>query len=215
MIANLPRWLIVLFVLLLVLAWKDWSNRPVVQAEGLRLAHAPNQRSVNPKETLQIGDFTLELQASFDIEARVLSTERYRRGPTADLAPLDLALGWGVMSDQTVVDQIQISQGGRWYILRWDQNPPAPERVIMQSSGNMHIIPADDGIRSQVLDLRRGEFIRLSGYLVNAEGPGGFRWKSSLSRDDTGDGACELFLVKSIEILVPPEAGAQAVSSLH
>ncbi len=215
MIANLPRWLIVLVVLLLILAWRDWSHRPVVQPEGLRLAQAPKQRTISPKETLQLGDFRLELQASFEIEARVLSTERYRLGPTADLAPLDLALGWGVMSDQAVVDQIRVSQGGRWYILRWDQKPPAPERVIMQSSGNMHIIPADDAIRSQAFALRRGEFVKLSGHLVNAQGPGGFRWKSSLSRDDTGDGACELFLVEAIEILTPPERKSDAATGLH
>jgi len=203
-ISNLPRWLLVLLVVLLALAWRDWTHRPVVQPEGLRLATLPKQRMVSRQEPLQIGDFSLALQASFDIEARVLSSERYRLGPTADLAPIDLALGWDVMSDQAVVDRISVSQGGRWYILRWDHNPPAPERVLMQSSGNMHIIPADDSVRKQVFGLRDGEFVRLQGYLVNAEGPGGFRWRSSLSRDDTGDGACELFLVQSIEVLQPP-----------
>jgi hypothetical protein len=201
---NLPRWLIVLLVVLLVLAGRNWLNRPVVQPHGQRLAMEPRQGGLVAPQTLQLGDFSLDFQASFDIAARVLSSERYRLGPTAGLAPLDLALGWGVMSDQATVEQLEVSQGGRWYILRWDLKPPAPERVLMQSSGNMHIIPADDSVRKQAFDLREGEFVRMKGYLVNAEGPGGFRWTSSLSRDDTGDGACELFLVQSIEVLQAP-----------
>ncbi len=136
-----------------------------------------------------------------------MSTERYRLGVSADLAPLDLALGWGLMSDQAIVDRITVSQGARWFILRWDLPPPAPETSIMQSSGNMHIIPADDSVRKQAFSLRPGEFVALSGYLVDAQGPGDFRWSSSLSRDDIGDGACELFLVEAIKRLqVPLEA---------
>ena len=35
----------------------------------------------------------------------------------------------------------------------------------------------------------------MTGYLVNATGPGGEAWNSSLRRDDTGNGACEVFYV--------------------
>jgi hypothetical protein len=205
--SSLPRWLIILMVVLAVLSLWQWSNRPVEQAYGLRLAQIPKQQDLANAQSRQLGDFSLQPRARFDIEARVLSAERYRMGISADLAPLDLALGWGVMSDQAIVDQISVSQGARWYILRWGPQPPAPEREIMRSSGNMHIIPATDGIRSQALSLRAGEFVKLTGFLVDAQGPGGFRWGTSLSRDDTGDGACELFLVESLETLQPPSNG--------
>lgn len=202
--SSMPRWLLVLLVVLVLLAWRDWSQRPVEQPYGLRLAKVPQQQDLASAAPRALGEFSLQPRARFDVEARVLSTERYRLGVSADLAPLDLALGWGVMSDQAVVDRIQVSQGARWYILRWDAQPPASEREIMRSSSNMHIIPADDSIRRQVFGLRPGEFVRLNGQLVDASGPGGFRWSTSLSREDTGDGACELFLVESVEVLQPP-----------
>jgi len=208
-ISSLPRWLIVLFLLLIVFAWRDWSNRPLVQADGLRLLQLPEQFNLQNAEIRQLEDFSLQPMARFELQARVLSAERYRFGVSAELAPLDLALGWGLMSDQAIVDQIQISQGSRWYILRWELPPPADERSIMQSSGNMHIIPADDEVRDQALSLREGEFVELTGYLVNAQGPNGFRWSSSLSREDTGDGSCELFLVESIRRM---EVGAARAS---
>jgi hypothetical protein len=206
-ISNLPRWLIVFLVLLSVWAWRDWSSRPVEQAYGLRLAQAPRQQNLASADIRQLGDFKLQPRARFTIEARVLSTERYRMGISADLAPIDLALGWGVMSDQAVVDQLEVSQGARWYILRWGANPPASEQEIMSSSGNMHIIPVDDAVRDQAFSLRVGQFVQLSGYLVDAQGPNNFRWGTSLSRNDTGDGACELFLVESLQLLVPPGPG--------
>ena len=201
MIASLPRWLILLFLLLMMLAWRDWSNRPLVHADGLRLSQLPRQVDLQKAEPRYLGDFSLQPRARFDLQARVLSSERYRLGLSADLAPLDLALGWGLMSDQAIVDQIQVSQGSRWYILRWDLPPPADERSIMQSSGNMHIIPADSAVRDLAFSLRAGEFVELSGYLVDAQGPDGFRWSSSLSREDTGGGSWELFLVESIRRL--------------
>jgi hypothetical protein len=200
--SSLPRWLLILLLLLAVLAGREWSQRPLKQPYGLRLAQSPQQQNLASAASRQLGDFSLQPRARFYLEARVLSAERYRMGISADLAPLDLALGWGLMSDQAIVDQVTISQGARWYILRWGQQAPAPEREIMRSSGNMHIIPADDAIRKQAFSLRAGEFVKLKGYLVDAQGPGGFRWGTSLSRDDTGDGACELFLVESVEVVV-------------
>ena len=38
----------------------------------------------------------------------------------------------------------------------------------------------------------------MRGYLVNASFPDGSSWNSSLRRDDTGNGACEVFYVQSI-----------------
>ena len=45
------------------------------------------------------------------------------------------------------------------------------------------------------------EFVRLTGYLVDVQGPGGFRWRTSLTREDTGDGACELMWIERVEVL--------------
>jgi hypothetical protein len=45
---------------------------------------------------------------------------------------------------------------------------------------------------------RPGEVVTLRGYLVDVRGPNGFRWNTSLRRDDTGDGACELMWVEQV-----------------
>src|SRR5690606_21681074 len=109
----------------------------------------------------------------------------------------DLVLGWGPMSDQAVLDAIDISQGGRAYTW-WTDAPPVALREIERHSANVHILPASDAIEKQVLALRRGELVELSGHLVQIQGDDGWTWRTSLTRDDTGDGACEVFWVEEV-----------------
>ena len=44
----------------------------------------------------------------------------------------------------------------------------------------------------------RGDRIRIDGWLIEADAPDGWRWRSSLTREDVGDGACEIVYVCSI-----------------
>lgn len=73
----------------------------------------------------QQGKYELEALANFDIEARVLSKENYYADRESELVPVDLALGWGAMSDSSVLEKLSISQSGRFYFYRWKNEPPA------------------------------------------------------------------------------------------
>ena len=44
------------------------------------------------------------------------------------------------------------------------------------------------------------QVITLHGYLVEVRANDGWHWRSSLTRNDTGNGACELVWVESVEI---------------
>jgi hypothetical protein len=136
--------------------------------------------------------------AGFSIEARVLSREDYSLGREAAYSPTDLALGWGRMTDDAVVSRLDISQGGRWYRYRWKDAPPIPLDEIVRSSANMHMIPADDAVAAALDRIERGERVRIDGWLVEVNAEDGWRWRSSLTRDDSGGGACELVYVCSI-----------------
>ena len=47
------------------------------------------------------------------------------------------------MSDQTVLDQLKISQSMRFYWYEYRMPPPIPQDEIMKHSANLHIIPAN------------------------------------------------------------------------
>lgn len=71
---------------------------------------------------------------------------------------------------------------------------------ISRHSSNMHMVPLDDDVRATLLDARRGHLVRITGWLIEARANDGWRWRSSLSRGDTGQGACELVLVERVEL---------------
>lgn len=140
-----------------------------------------------------IGDGSLSPLAGFSVEARVLGREDYRIGREATFSPTDLALGWGRMADEAVLAQLDISQGGRWYRYRWRDQPPIPADEIIRSSANMHIVPANDAVAAALGRVEAGQRLRIDGWLVRIDADDGrWHWRSSLSRDDSGDGACEL-----------------------
>jgi hypothetical protein len=78
-----------------------------------------------------------------------------------------------------------------------------------QCISNNHLITDNKRIREQISKVHIGDQIRIKGWLVdyqNVEVSGYWR-KSSLSRKDVGDGACEVIFVKELEILKPATPG--------
>jgi hypothetical protein len=175
-----------------------WSDREIHRPGGMLINDEPVQRQIYASSTREKSGYHIELLASFDIRARVIAAERYRFDRGAVLSPVDLALGWREMSDSAVLQQIKISQGGRAYTW-WAKNYPVPRNIIETHSANMHMIPADDDIERRLKSLRPGNLIHIKGYLVEVTNKEGFRWKSSLTRSDTGAGACELIWIESLE----------------
>ena len=104
------------------------------------------------------------------------------------------------------MDEISISQSGRWYYWR-TSNFPIPRRDIETMSANMHLIPANDAIENQIEETQEGDIIEITGSLVKAtSNSDNWAWKSSLTRSDTGNGACEVILVKELKITGTNEA---------
>lgn len=180
--------------------WTWWGNRPVARAAGVLAPDEPVQVDFDaPQPPIPFEGATLRPLARFSLEARVLSREDYRLDAEAALSPTDLAVGWGPMSDTTVLRDIDISQSGRFYY--WQvKSFPIPRRDIETHSANMHMIPADALVARELKRVRAGDIVALDGFLVEAEKPGGWRWHSSMTRTDTGAGACEVVYVRSLRI---------------
>jgi len=194
----MTRWL--LLALALVVGWIAWPEREIARAPGVLMPAIPVQVAVgNTEGRLVKAGYQILPLARFELEARVLGVERYRFDRGADLAPVDLALGWGRMSDTAVLERISISQFGRAY--SWSTPElPIPRHEIERSSANMHIVPGNDAVARRLKDVRRGSLVSFFGYLIEARRADGWRWQSSLSREDTGEGSCELVWVERLEL---------------
>lgn len=181
--------------------WNRYAERAVHPADGQIAPTDPQQITIDTPETLQVGRWTLTPRAHYVIIARVLGHERYRFDSLADLIPDDLALGWGPMSDNQVLRDIDISQSGRFYFWKESDTAHVDRDVIAVHSANTHVIPNDSTIARQLSRIRVGQVVQLTGDLVDGTRDDG-RWiKSSLVRNDTGAGACEVLLVRNVELV--------------
>ena len=167
-----------------------WTTRPAPRD--------PTQSEQTLPTAFTRDDYTIKPLARYTLTAVVLSRSRYRFDEAAKLAPVDLALGWGAMSDAATINALGISQSGRWYEYRWSGEPPISPSEIASHSANTHCIPANAEIRRQLLAVKRHDLVSLDGYLVEVTRPNGWHWRSSLTRDDTRGGACELLWVTQV-----------------
>ncbi|MEI7474975.1 MAG: hypothetical protein WCK67_09380 [bacterium] len=167
----------------------------------------PIQTQLNAIEPITIKDgndfFKITPQANYSIYAKIVSKKEYGWGWDGKLVPMDLALAWGNLLNTKNDNHISYSQSGRWYFFEYDAEYPYDVEYVLNHSANNHIIPADSNIKNALKSVDRGQMVLLDGYLVNVNGlVNGDKvvWNSSLSRTDRGNGACELFYVKSVRI---------------
>ena len=178
------------------------NYRTINRPRGWIVANEPEQVIFQNQQTpFQFKDSFITKIADYKIKARVLSTERYWLGEMAQLAPVDVAVGWKEMSDTAVIDKLTISQADRFYFYGWKDKDLIDPRRVANSSANMHLIPANKWIDDQIKILRIGHVVTLTGQLINLQLSDGQVIKSSVTREDSGPGACELMWVTNIEIV--------------
>lgn len=190
----------VVCILLLFASLAYWySTQPIILGDGVKAPLIPYQTSPSFAQKHQYDEYQVTEVADFVMTAKVLAREDYRFDRGADLSTTDLVFGWGRMSDEAVLKFIDISQSNRWYYWRASKLI-IPKLEIARSSANMHLIAATDMVADIIDDIKVGQIIALKGHLVNVSSNDDFSWNSSLSRFDTGDGACELIWVEEISI---------------
>jgi len=191
--------LLIALPLIIVFIYFFWPETVVTYPPGVTAATPPQQTNLTSEKKWTSGEYTIEALAEYKIKARVLSRNNFSFGKESDLSPFDLALGWGLMSDQSVIDKIDFSQRNRWY--HWHADVlPLPKKEISLNSANVHIIPKDESVEDKFDNVYKGSLIEMKGYLVKVSAPGGWRWISSLRRDDTGGGSCELLWVEDVTL---------------
>lgn len=177
-----------------------WPEKIITYPAGAMAPDQPLQVNLRENKEWQVDEFRFKALAEYKIKARVFSRNTFSVGKESKISPLDLALGWGPMSDQKVIDRIQVTQSNRWYHWKTDSYP-IPRNEIMLNSANVHIIPKDRSIEKQFNNVYKGSLIEMKGYLVEVRTDDGWHWISSLRRDDTAGGSCELFWVEELTIL--------------
>ena len=144
--------------------------------------------------------------ADYKIVAQVKSKHHigFFQDDMSELGKYDLALAWGKLIDPAYDEYIKYSQLGRKYYFECTEDCPLSVNYISNHSANTHIISANKVVLRGVKSIKEDDIIYMEGHLVNVfnESKDGYNvWNTSLSRDDnSGDGGCEVFYVKKLQI---------------
>lgn len=192
-----------IFTALLAAFWllSQWSGE-VSHGPGVLVPSVPEQSNYrkDPAE-IRMDKWQIQPVAEYRVDARVLEIQDYDEYDIDELVPLDFLLGWGPMSDSAVIQKLDLGISNRYATWRWWGSAPLPKDVISEHASNHHLLPATPAIRQQLQSVRVGDIITLRGELVNIRSSTGReQFRSSLTRKDSGPGACEVMLVKSVGI---------------
>ncbi len=190
-------------IILIVHFVSSGSNEELSEHSPVVVQENPVQTEIDNPVSWTKSSYEILPLARYDIRARVVGIEYYNYGREAGLSPVDFALGWGPMSDMTILSKFRISQSKRW--CTWSaEKSPIPIQEVLEHSANVHIVPSSTSLMKILGDIRIGDIVRIRGKLIEARGSDGWTWRSSLTRTDTGDQSCEIIWVESLELQSRP-----------
>ncbi len=171
-----------------------------IKHEHIIIREDPHQRKIKHRYVVDPEGNKFTLKAKFDFRARILSRKRYNVDHFSDVAPIDFAIGWGPMSDPKVLKTMDLWQTRRWFYYQYSNRTPATRMEIITHLANVHMVPADERVRKDLMLVEEGDIVSVKGYLINVYSRDGWQKLSSEIRTDTGDGACEIVYVEEVEI---------------
>lgn len=163
---------------------------------------SPEQRNIFPSEKEvyegNAGDVDIFLKAEYDIRGVVKGKKKYS-DYSSQVSKYDIILVWGDLNKKEYDQHISYSQSGRWYYYTYDQEM-IEGNFIAKQSANIHLIPENEDIADKINKVRKNDYIRIKGHLVDVDFSDGI-WETSMTRGDTGNGACEILFVKELHIV--------------
>ena len=148
-------------------------------------------------------DFIAELtpRYNYSISAKVILRKNYYYDyPFSNISPMDLGLGWDVMTDDSILNRLDIRNSNRFLVWHsWADDLPYQE--MANCTSNVHIIPATENLSKALKKIYNRDTIYLEGYLVDVymmDGTDIFEMETSVIRSDSGWGACEILYVKKL-----------------
>jgi hypothetical protein len=112
----------------------------------------------------------------------------------------DVCVLWGSNLLNNYYKKVEFSSGN-WTCFFHTNDRETYDAFNLQAISNSHLLTTDPRISKTIRSARRGDQIRLKGYLVNYTIDNGGSRNTSISRQDIGQGACEVVYVTDFQIL--------------
>ena len=176
------------------------AGKKIRLGPGVKAPEEPLQTDPTGPQYISHDTYHIKVLADFECTAKIIS-KTYYDDDWSDICPIDYTLGWGKLSDDNYIKHVTFDQRTRWtYYLSNDPPEDLPLEEIRISHANVHMCPANDEVRKVLLSLPAGSVIHFKGKLVQLHHKEtGWLAKSSLTRKDANEGACEIVWVEEIE----------------
>jgi hypothetical protein len=189
-----------------------------VKVESLHLITEPVQTDIRPYKSAskKIDGIDVEFTfvAEYSVSGRVVGVMDYAGTAIDSTSPRDMAIVWGVLTDQKVGAQIidqhlgpVMSDRAMFYRKSsWVEDFGGADAVDACISNN-HLIPSDENTRKLIMAIQPGDYVCVEGYLTNVKWDFGATygiWETSLSRTDdisNSSGGCEVIYVTDVKWL--------------
>lgn len=206
------HWLFLLALTASLVGGVRWFvyDREVRHAPGPLAAEAPViVQGATREPWTDAHGFRYRALGQFGGRVVVVSRHNYAVGEFARLAPTDLAIVWGPLSDPRAYGQLAFDQrgspfSGRYVVPEVRSGTPLAQRPFAETQAyllanltHVHTIGATDTIAARLAALRPGQVIRFAGTLVDVASPAGGRYTSSLALHDYD---CEIAWIDTLEL---------------
>ena len=201
--------LVAVILLIAFFIINPYLGREYVTAKDLGNIDSPIQIETDGSTRIKIDDTNINIYYlyTYEIRGKALATYHYLPTKIANkLSPVDVGIGWGYLLNDEHFDSIKWSEtGSRRLTYRYNDGYWKTHAADFEGLySNNHLIPSNKKIRKLIKKIKPGDYIELKGYLVNiywSKNNYEYYWESSTTREDTGDGACEVFYVTDIKWL--------------
>lgn len=159
-----------------------WEQRPVRYGPGIIADSRPDIQKIAFPNSIETDNYVITPRFEIRGKVRVIAKNRYWFEDMRHIAPVDLLLSWDRMSDEDLLSRMLVKIDDRSYHVQMTK-PPYQRGNIHEHLIMAHAIPATDRVLDKLKEIRRGQLITFSGYIVDIENRIGTEWLSPV-RDE-------------------------------
>lgn len=200
--------LLISFVTLIISFWNR-DKLPSKEDVHPQMAKEPVQQMIDHQEFLvNIDDYDYFIQPQYDYElyGMVVSYRLHNSDTGAHLRwgdhlnVADLCVVWSENAFEARLNEMEFRNQEWTCYYQW---PNREVRSSFNSSklSNNHLITEDSGLRQSIKKIGIGDQIRIKGWLSSYRSNEKSIRGTSITRSDTGNGACETIYVNEVEVL--------------
>lgn len=222
---KLFKRIFLLSALVMVATFFHKDKMPMPDFYDLNSLNEPSQNQTDhqPFETV-VNEQSYTIDPKFDYELYGVVVSYNNAGSFGDiwhhkrwkdfLNLRDLCVIWGKNVATGIYNSMEFRNDSWTCSASWFDNETGSIFSMTELSNN-HILTDNDSIKSSLMEAEVGDHIRFRGYLASYSNKvNGFNRGTSITRSDTGNGACETIFLDDFEIIKKANSGTRKIYSL-